>query len=67
MSTIPTDFPYASHFVEVEGSKMHYVEVGSGAPILFLHGQPPSSYLWRNILPHLAPLGQDIPRLACGG
>lgn len=60
MSTIPTDFPYDSHFVEVEGSKMHYVEVGSGDPILFLHGQPTSSYLWRNILPHLAPLGRAI-------
>lgn len=60
MSDIPTDFPYESHFVEVEGSKMHYVEVGSGDPILFLHGQPTSSYLWRNVLPHLAPLGRAI-------
>ncbi len=60
MSDIPTDFPYESRFVEVEGSKMHYVEVGSGDPILFLHGQPTSSYLWRNILPHLAPLGRAI-------
>jgi haloalkane dehalogenase len=60
MSTIPTDFPYDSHFVEVESSKMHYVEVGSGDPILFLHGQPTSSYLWRNILPHLAPQGRAI-------
>ena len=60
MSTISTDFPYDSHFVEVEGSKMHYVEVGSGEPILFLHGQPTSSYLWRNVLPHLAPLGRAI-------
>ena len=60
MSTISTDFHYDSHFVEVEGSKMHYVEVGSGDPILFLHGQPTSSYLWRNILPHLAPLGRAI-------
>ena len=60
MSNIPTDFPYESRFVEVEGSKMHHVEVGSGDPILFLHGQPTSSYLWRNILPHLAPLGRAI-------
>jgi len=60
MSDIPTDFPYESRFVEVEGSKMHYVEVGSGDPILFLHGQPTSSYLWRNVLPHLAPLGRAI-------
>lgn len=39
---------------------MHYVEVGSGEPILLLHGQPTSSYLWRNIIPHLEPLGRVI-------
>ena len=60
MSKIPTDFPYESRWAEVEGSRMHYVEVGSGEPILFLHGQPTSSYLWRNVLPHLAPLGRAI-------
>lgn len=33
---------------------MHYVDVGEGDPILFLHGNPTSSYLWRNIIPHLS-------------
>jgi haloalkane dehalogenase len=47
-------------FVEVLGSKMHYLEAGEGEPILFLHGIPMSSYLWRNIIPHLAPLGRCI-------
>lgn len=60
MSTISTEFPYESRWVDVHGSRMHYVEVGSGDPILFLHGQPTSSYLWRNILPYLAPLGRAI-------
>ncbi len=32
---------------------MHYIDVGKGDTILFLHGQPTSSYLWRNIIPHL--------------
>ena len=44
---------YESQFVDVFGSKMHYVEEGEGDPILFLHGNPTSSYLWRHILPHL--------------
>jgi len=44
---------YESQFVDVLGSKMHYVEGGHGDPILFLHGNPTSSYLWRHILPHL--------------
>ena len=39
---------------------MHYVEAGTGDPIVFLHGNPTSSYLWRNVIPHLAPLGRCI-------
>ena len=50
---ISADFPYASHYAEVQGSQIHYVEEGSGDPILFLHGNPTSSYLWRNIIPHV--------------
>lgn len=39
---------------------MAYVEVGSGNPIVFLHGNPTSSYLWRGIIPHVADLGRCI-------
>lgn len=51
---------YTAHDIEVLGSNMHYLEQGSGDPILFLHGVPTSSYLWRNVIPHLAPLGRCI-------
>lgn len=51
---ISADFPFDSHFVDVLGSRMHYVDEGEGAPVLMLHGQPMSSYLWRNIIPHVA-------------
>lgn len=57
---IPANFPYSSHYAEVYGSRMHYIEQGHGDPILFLHGVPTSSYLWRNIIPHLSPLGRCI-------
>jgi haloalkane dehalogenase len=40
--------------VDVHGSRMHYVEEGEGAPVLFLHGNPTSSYLWRNVIPHVS-------------
>ncbi|MEL7232893.1 MAG: alpha/beta fold hydrolase, partial [Chloroflexota bacterium] len=53
-NAISTDFPFESRFVDVHGSKMHYVDVGEGAPVLFLHGNPTSSYLWRNIIPHMS-------------
>jgi len=57
---ISAAFPFESKFVEVHGSRMHYVEEGSGDPVLFLHGNPTSSYLWRNVIPHLSPLARCI-------
>lgn len=47
-------------FIEVNGRKMAYVEMGSGDPIIFQHGNPTSSYLWRNIMPQLSGLGRCI-------
>ena len=46
--------------IEVENKSMAYVEEGSGDPIVFLHGNPTSSYLWRNIMPHLLGRGRLI-------
>ncbi len=48
------------NFLSVDGRRMAYVEMGSGRPIVFQHGNPTSSYLWRNILPKLADLGRCI-------
>jgi len=45
---------------KIRGRTMAYVEVGSGDPIVFLHGNPTSSYLWRNVIPHLEGLGRCI-------
>jgi len=50
----------AKQFVEVKGKRMAYVEAGSGDPIVFLHGNPTSSYLWRNIMPHLESQGHCL-------
>jgi haloalkane dehalogenase len=47
-------------FIEINGKRMAYVEAGSGDPIIFQHGNPTSSYLWRNIIPHLADQGRCI-------
>jgi haloalkane dehalogenase len=57
---ISPDFPFAPHYVAVLGSRMHYIKQGSGDTILLLHGNPSWSYCWRNIIPHLSPLGQCI-------
>lgn len=53
-------FPYEKRYQTVLGYQMAYVEVGEGDPIVFLHGNPASSYVWRNILPHLEGLGRCL-------
>lgn len=51
---------YESHFQEVPGARMHYLDEGRGDPILLLHGNPTWSYIWRNIIPELTPIGRCI-------
>jgi haloalkane dehalogenase len=51
---------FDSHYVQVHGSKLHYIKQGEGDPILFLHGIPTSCYLWRNIIPGLSDQAQCI-------
>ena len=46
--------PLSKQYKTVLGKKMAYHEVGEGDPVVFLHGNPTSSYLWRNIIPHLS-------------
>ncbi len=57
---ISASFPFESRYTDVLGSKMHYIDEGQGDPILFLHGNPTSSYLWRNIIPHVTSMGRAI-------
>ena len=47
-------------FLEINGVPMAYVEEGDGNPIVFLHGNPTSSYIWRNVMPHLRGQGRLI-------
>lgn len=52
--------PYPRKRVAVLDSEMAYVDTGAGDPIVFLHGNPTSSYLWRNIIPHCEKLGRCL-------
>ena len=51
---------HAKRFIEVDDRRMAYVEMGEGAPIVFHHGNPTSSYLWGNVMPMLAHRGRCI-------
>jgi len=55
-----TEQPLAKKTVDVLGARMAYHERGEGAPVLFLHGNPTSSYLWRDVIPELEGLGRLI-------
>jgi len=53
------DTSYRKH-ISLLGTNMAYVDVGEGDPIVFLHGNPTPSYLWRNIIPYLLPFGRCL-------
>jgi len=57
---ITADMLYPKKFQEVNGKNIAYVEAGEGDPIVLLHGNPTSSYLWRNVIPHLERVGRVI-------
>ena len=52
--------PLAKSYKIVNGKRMAYHEAGTGDPVVFLHGNPTSSYLWRNIIPHISGQAQCI-------
>jgi haloalkane dehalogenase len=51
---------YTKQYKTVLGKRMAYIEEGEGDPIVFLHGNPTSSYLWRNVMPYLEGKGRLI-------
>ena len=75
--SVEVEARYPMRRIAILDSHMAYIEAGQGDPIVFLHGNPTSSYLWRNIIPWVAPLGRciapdligmgDSGRLAPGG
>ncbi len=52
--------PFESNYADILGDAMHYYDEGHGDPVLFLHGNPTSAYLWRNVIPHVAPWARCI-------
>ncbi len=57
---ISANDPYSRRHIAVSGAEMAYVDTGVGYPIVFLHGNPTSSYLWRNVIPHVEPVGRCL-------
>src|SRR5437870_7906287 len=59
MPISPAD-PHPRRRIRVLDTELTYVDTGSGDPIVFLHGNPTSSYLWRNVIPHVAARGRCL-------
>jgi haloalkane dehalogenase len=57
---IPTADPYPRRRVRVLDTEMAYVDTGTGDPVVFLHGNPTSSYLWRNVIPYVERVGRCL-------
>ncbi len=55
-----TQYPFRPHFLDLPVGRMHYVDEGQGAPILFVHGTPTWSFEWRHLISALAPAWRCI-------
>ncbi|MBW2244578.1 MAG: alpha/beta fold hydrolase [Deltaproteobacteria bacterium] len=50
-----SEYPFASHFLEVEVGRLHYIDEGQGEPIVMVHGQPTWSFMYRHLIRGLSP------------
>jgi haloalkane dehalogenase len=51
------DFPFAPHYREVDGLRLAHLDEGEGAPVIFMHGEPTWSFLWRKVIPPVRDAG----------
>jgi haloalkane dehalogenase len=51
------DFPFAAHYRDVDGLRLAHIDEGEGAPVVFLHGEPTWSFLWRKVIPPVRDAG----------
>ena len=63
-------FPFASSYREVDGLRHAHLDEGEGPPVIFFHGEPPWSFLWRNVIPPVRDAGfrciaPDLVGLGC--
>ncbi|MBU4209443.1 MAG: alpha/beta fold hydrolase [Proteobacteria bacterium] len=61
-------YPFKSHYMDLNGLKYHFVDEGSGDPIIMIHGNPTWSFYYRNLVKELSPKFRTIPldHIGCG-
>lgn len=62
------EYPFPDHYLHIDGARYHYVDIGSGAPLLFVHGNPTWSFAWRKFLTELSTEYRTIAvdHMGCG-
>ena len=58
--TLSTENPSLRQTIPVLDAEMAFIDIGEGDPIVFMHGNPTSSFLWRNVIPHVEGMGRII-------
>jgi len=53
-------YPFRPHYFDVGEGRLHYVDEGSGSPVVLVHGTPTWSFLWRRLIPHLVATGHRV-------
>ncbi|QDU60929.1 Haloalkane dehalogenase [Planctomycetes bacterium Pan216] len=66
--TFTSEYPFASHWLDIDGWRYHYVDEGAGDPILFVHGNPTWSFAFRRLIQHFSPTHRAlaVDHLGCG-
>lgn len=64
----PPHYPFESHWADLSGHRLHYLDEGSGPPVVMVHGNPNWSYYWRNLIPALSDRFRclAIDHIGCG-
>ncbi|MEZ6065842.1 MAG: alpha/beta fold hydrolase [Planctomycetaceae bacterium] len=68
LTPFATEYPFAPHWLDVGGVRMHYIDEGADEPLLFVHGNPTWSFAWRNLVKHFSPRQRCIAvdHIGCG-
>lgn len=64
----PSEYPFQSHWLDIRGLRYHYLDEGTGSPILFVHGNPTWSFAWRRLIQALSPTHRTlaVDHMGCG-
>ncbi|MGE3317562.1 MAG: alpha/beta fold hydrolase, partial [Planctomycetaceae bacterium] len=63
-----SEYPFASHYLELDGARYHFIDEGKGEPVLFVHGNPTWSFAWRHLVQEFSATRRTVAvdHVGCG-